>query len=344
MGFYTESGFLDFRAVRDKGFPFNIIIGGRGSGKTYGALLSSVEDGKKFCFMRRRQTQLDLINKPEFSPIKPICRDTGLHITMRPIAKGLSAFVPYETDEDGKEIPAGAPYGWTVALSTVSNIRGFDASDVELLIYDEAIPEKGELPIPHEAEKLFNCYETMNRNRELEGSRPLQLFCLANANDQTAPILEHLRLIRRLDRMLKTGTELWTDPDRGLLVLVLRDSPVSEAKRDTALYRLTAGSEFSAMALDNAFSYEDRVPTSSRPLAEYRPLVTVGEITIYKHKSSRSYYVSGHRTGSPPTFGTGDTALEQFRRAYGYLAGAWYDGRIDVEDYLAQVLLTKYLL
>ena len=343
MSFYDNNGYLDFRKVRDLGYPFNLIIGGRGSGKTYGALRSCVEDGRRFIFMRRKQIQLDIINKPEFSPIRPVCRDTGMQITMRSVAKGLSAFIPYQL-EDGKETVAGEPYGYTVALSTVANLRGFDASDVDIIIYDEFIPEKSERPLPHEADALFNAYETLNRNRELSGAPPLQLFCLANANDQTAPVLEHLRLIRRIDRMRKTGTELWTDKKRGLLLLMLRDSPISEAKADTALYRLTAGSDYAQMALSNDFVYEDRGRIISRPLAEYKPIVSVGEITVYRHKSRSDYYVSGHRTGSPPTYGTGEAELERCRRSYPQLLDAHLDDVVEYEDYLCQVLYAKYFL
>lgn len=344
MRIYDENGYVDFDSIMDSGLPYVIMVGGRGTGKTYGALRSHVVRGRKFMYMRRRQTQADIINRPEFSPIKPVCRDLGLQITMRPVAKGLAAFVPYEVDEEKKkEIVNGPPYGFTCALSTVANLRGFDASEIGSLIYDEFIPEKTERPLPHEADALFNCYETLNRNRELEGRPPLQLFCMANANDQTAPVLERLRLINRIEKMRNSHSQMWTDPERGLLLLVLRDSPISEAKRDTALYRLTAGSDFAEMALDNSFAYEDRGAIVSRPLAEYKPLVTVGEITIYRHKGSGPYYVSTHRSGNPPTFGLGDSDMERFRRSFSWLWESYMTYNIEFEEYLCQVLLTKYL-
>ena len=46
-----------------------------------------------------------------------------------------------------------------MALSTVSNLRGFDMSDCTLLIYDEFIPEPHERPLKNEAAALFNAYE-----------------------------------------------------------------------------------------------------------------------------------------------------------------------------------------
>jgi hypothetical protein len=45
-------------------------------------------------------------------------------------------------EPDAEEMPH--PIGYTCALSTLSNMRGFDASDIQLLICDEFIPEKHE--------------------------------------------------------------------------------------------------------------------------------------------------------------------------------------------------------
>lgn len=342
MGLYLSNGYLDFRGIRDKGYPYNFLIGGRGTGKTYGALCTSVEDRLPFALMRRRQAQVDIINKPEFSPMRPVCADTGLNITMVSVVHGISAFVEFE-EVDGKRVILGEPLGFTCALSTLAKVRGFDASTLRLLLYDEFIPEKSERALPHEADTLFNAYETMNRNRELEGEAPLQLFCMANSNDLAAPVIVKLDLVKRLERMADKGTELWTDDRRGLLVALLHDSPISARKRDTALYRLTEGSEFAAMALDNRFSYEDRGRIISRPLTEYKPIVTVGEITIYQHKAKPMFYVSTHKAGACISYATGETELQRFRRAYGYLL--WREcmaDHVEYEDYLCQVHFTEY--
>lgn len=341
MELYTESGHLDFRAVRSMPYPFIIVIGGRGTGKTYGALQTSIEDGKFFAFMRRTKTQLDLISSPEFSPINSVCRQTGWKIRPAPLGKGISAYYYYE-EEDGKIRTYGAPLGINLALSTVANVRGFDASALDLLIYDEAIPEKGERPLKNEWEKLENCYETLNRNRELEGRPALQMICLANANRQTAPILEGLRLVDTLDRMIAKEQELYTDPKRGLALLLLRDSPISRAKAGTALYRLSAGTQYAQMALGNRFAYEDKGRIQSLPLAEFRPLATVGEVTIYRHKSKRLIYVSRHRAGSPEIYRTTDLDLLRFRRSYGWILDYLLEDAVVFETYEVQTILTSY--
>ncbi len=342
MNFYQEDGYLNFRALRDLPVPFIIAVGGRGTGKTFGALKTCVEDGLFFAFMRRKQVQLDIINKPEFSPIKPVCRFTGWQITTASIARGLSGYYYYEVEDERQHI-IGKPLGINVALSTVANIRGFDASEIDIILYDEAIPEKGEAPLPHEYEKLMNCYETLARNRELDGKPPMKLICLANANMQTAPILEGLKLVDVLDRMTNKGQELYLNQQRGLALVKLRDSPISVAKSDTALYRLTAGTQFSEMALGNNFAYEDRGTIRSMPLKEFNPLAAVGELTLYYHKSKRLLYVSKHRTGSPPVFGTSDTELMRFLRIYGpTIENAIMEDWIVYETYEAQTLLTNY--
>ena len=344
MNFYMNNGYVDFRKIRGLPFPFKIIVGGRGGGKTYGALETSIEDGIKFMFMRRRQMQVDIISNPDFSPIKPVARNNGWNITMvkLPHTK-ISAFVPYELDENQKQIITGPPYGYTCALSTFSNLRGFDASEVDITIFDEFIPEKGERPLKDEADTLFNAYESLNRNRELQGMPPMQLVCLSNANDQTAPVLERLRLIPVIDRMRKRGQELYTDAERGLCLLMLRDSPISAKKADTALYRLTAGSDFAEMALANDFSYEDRVGIISRPLTEYKPLFCVGEVFVYRHKSAKLYYATPHKTGTPSDYLTNETGLLKLRQDYGFLWDAYISGRFEFEDLFIKILLTKYM-
>jgi len=75
MNIYLESGYLNIAKILGKKLPFNFIIGGRGTGKTYGALKHVYNTGTRFMLMRRTQAQCDLINKPEFNPFKTLCRD-----------------------------------------------------------------------------------------------------------------------------------------------------------------------------------------------------------------------------------------------------------------------------
>lgn len=303
---YLPSGYLNIRGILSYKCTFNFIVGGRATGKTYGALSTVLDDNIKFMLMRRTQAQADLINKPDFSPFKPVCDDKHIEITTAPVSNYNAKFIKDE-----------AVIGYTCALSTIANMRGFDASDVKLLIYDEFIPERHERPIKSEGSAFLNAYETMNRNRELKGKRPLTVLCLANAFDIANPIFLELGLVGIAEKMKQNGRELYIDREKSILILMPDSKKILKEKNETALYKLTEGSEFSKMALNNEFIYNPTDNIKSLPLREFRPVVTVGEITIYKHKSKRLYYVSEHRTGDPPKFTTDEISLKRYLKNYG---------------------------
>lgn len=342
MNIYQKSGYIDIRAIMALGLPFNFIVGGRATGKTYTSLETVKEDGIKFIYMRRTQSQADMINKPEFSPFKSLNEDHGWTIGSATLSKYNAGFYETEETEDGGRQCVGSPIGYTCALSTISNMRGFDASDVRLLIYDEFIPEKHERSIKNEGAAFLNAYETINRNRELKGEKPLQVLCLANANDLANPIFLELGLVRKAEQMRRKGQEISIDKERGVGLFILDKSPISAQKRNTALYKLSRGSEFSHMSLENDFANEDIGRIKTQPLGEFRPVVTVGEITVYKHKSRGEYYVSTHKAGSCAEFGSGDTDKNRFRRAYGWIWQEYMKNNIIFEEYLCEVLLNRY--
>ena len=329
--YYPETGYVNIGGILCEGYPFNFICGGRGTGKTYDALRTARNNGIKFIFLRRTQAQADLISKAEFSIFKPLNEDEGWNVLPERVSKYNSAFV-----ENDIQI------GYTAALSTLSNMRGFDASDIQLIIYDEFIPEKHERPIKNEAAALWNAYETINRNRELKGIAPVQLLCLANANDITNPVFESLNLIRVADRMQKKGSERWTDDKRGIQLIMLQRSPISRKKGNTVLYNLTEGSDFSRMSLDNSFNV-NRQHVRPRPLGEYIPVCLIGELCIYRHKSDPRLYCTTHQAGVfSRRFGTSDTDRIYYRRIFCHHWEMYIQNQIDFEDVLSETLFLHY--
>lgn len=336
MRIYDQSGYVNIKGILAEGYPFNFLVGGRGTGKTYTTLKTAWEDGIRFMLMRRTQAQADLISKPEFSVFKPLNNDLNINVMVKSISKYNSMF--YEEDPEGNIIQLG----YTCALSTLSNMRGFDASDIRLLIYDEFIPEKHERLLKNEADALFNAYETMNRNRELSGTAPIQLICLANANDITNPVFESLQLIRIADKMQKTGCDRWTDEKRGIQLIFLHRSPISRQKAHTALYNLTDGTEFSNMALDNDFNVS-RQHVRPRPLSEYIPICSIGELCIYRHKSENRLYATTHLSGVfNKRYSLSETDRMHYQRIYRSHWDLYISGKIDFEDVLSETLFIRY--
>lgn len=337
MGIYLDNGYLDIEKILSYKMPFSWIVGGRAVGKTYGALKYAYESHTRFILMRRTQAQTDLINKPEFNPYKAINQDLGTDIQVKSISKYNSRI--FEPAEDGEQL-----LGYTCALSTISNMRGFDASDCRLLIYDEFIPEKHERPIKGEGAAFLNAYETINRNRELKGEPPLQVLGLANAFNIANPVFLELGLVGRCEKMKNNDQEFFMDPERGILLVLLQRSKISKAKADTALYRLSSGS-YKDMALSNDFIYNNSDSIKAQALKEYKLLCTVGEISIYRHKSKREYYVSEHRSGTAPLYKSDEVGIMRYRRKYGLvLAPAYVNNRVLFENILTKSLFELYTI
>jgi hypothetical protein len=337
---FGKNGYLDIPAILSVGMPFTLILTGRGVGKTFGLLdfcrREALEGRGRFAYMRRLQTQIDICAKPEFSPFKRL--DAVRHYTtiVKSISKYSSGFFD---DETGQLLGVG------VALSTFGSLRGFDGSDITRIIFEECIPQAREARIKNEAASLWDAYETINRNRELEGQAPVQLVCIGNSNDSAADLLVDMGLVSRIERMKRKGTSVYIDRSRGLLLVVLTDSDIGEQKRGTALYTfLGKNSEYTAAALENSPAEEWGGLCRNVAIKEYNPFVAVGEICIYRHKSRFEFYVSGHVSGSPPRYGSGRIDLKRFNTRYhAIIWEAYMNKSIFFENTTTEMLLQKYL-
>ena len=342
MKLYDSNGYVNIPEVLKHEAIFIFIYGGRGTGKTYGALKEMIEGKHHFIYMRRLAAQTDIVKKESMQPYKTLNDDMGWSIQPFPVNKYISAFYESDTNEDGKVIPVGEQHGLLTSLSTFSNLRGVDGSEIDTIILDEFIPELNERPIKGEADALFNAYETINRNRELKGEDPVKLLCLANSNRIDNPLFMELKLVRKAEKIRQEGKEYLYDPKKKMLLIDLYKSQISEAKSDTALYQLTKGTEFYEMAIRNSFINEERGRIETRPIKEYRPMVSIGEITIYKHKSRREYYVTTFRSGSPDTYTAGEKDRERFRKKYLFLWQCYMRREVVFEEYMSEILFDKY--
>lgn len=328
MGMYLDSGYIDIHWIVSRETTFNILIGARGIGKTYGALDYCLSNKIKFLYLRRTQTQADIAGSPIYCPVKAITPD------IYPDRSGKNLY--QLTDEEKNT------YGYIAALSTFSNLRGFDSSEIEWIIFDEFIPESSERAMKNEGETFLNLYETVNRNRELKGKPPVFVLLMANSNQIASSILLQLQLVRPIAKMIKANQSYWYDKERSVSVIYPIDSPISQKKAGTALYRLAGSGSFSDMALSNVFADLDDPMIKSRPLNEYKPLCAIGEICIYRHKSRIEYYVSSHFSGKPQVFSLSQSDLARFRKQYLWLQLAIIQNQVYYEDKVVQLILEKY--
>lgn len=341
---YLESGYVNIQGIRDYGMPFNFIVGGRGTGKTYGAITNCLDRKEQFIYMRRTDTILQsILADNDLNPMAPIAKDRHLNIALEAINKYIRGWYNGVLDDDGKMKNAGGkPYGVAVGLSVLGNMRGWDASDYTTLIMDEFIAEPHERVLKEEADAFFNAYETINRNREFKGQPPMTVFFLANAFDLTNDYFIKLKLIDIVDNMILQGNDFYIDKERGITISLLKDSPISAKKKQTALYKLTKGTSYADMALNNTFTQDVHKIAKSMPLNEYRPVVKVGELVIYEHKSKNEYYACLHLSGNCKEYGTSEVDIKRFNHTYDYLYLSYLNDHIVFETYTTEALFRKF--
>lgn len=322
--------FFSIKSLDKYRATFNFVLGGRGTGKTYGAFKTMLEKNVRFIYMRRTQTELDLISGGDalgdLNPFRQINKDLNREIGFEKINK--SVYGIFDFGNDKKLI------GYALALSTVCNLRGFDASDVEIIIFDEFIPETHARPIKNEATAFFNAYETVNRNREFASPQrpPVIVYLLANSNNIANPIMMETGITKKLERMLLKNKKFMKLDDMSVTVTIIDDAELKEKKSKSALYKLTKNSKFSEMSLENKFAFNDFTGVAVKPIIEFKPFCAIKNVYIYKHKSRNEYYATRNKHNIN-TYGDCEQAVRSFNANYGRLIyGAYLTKTINYED------------
>ena len=289
MKLYLDSGFLNQKEILKEAernnCSFIIEIGARQVGKTFGTLQLMLNKGDKFILMRRTQTEADFLCNGTVNPFQPI---------------DSKVYIKKETKYTGGIFNEEDRIGMTMALSTVAKIRGFYGGDYKYLVYDEFIPESHILKIKNEGDAFLNALITINGNRELEGRPPLITWLLANSNNIASPILHALNVTEKVESMINKGQEYSIMQDRGIMIIIPKSADVIAKRKEDSITRAIGGdSEFTEMAYDNKFIYNDNENVTIKPLSEYTILFSVrGQFTVYKHKSRSELYVTDYKNSN----------------------------------------------
>lgn len=260
-----------------------IIIGGRGIGKTYSALSYLMEEKQPFIYLRNTDTQISESASVFGNPFKKLNNDRGLDYRLESEKKH---YLINEYIDNQKQLR-----GYGAALSTFGNLRGVDLSDVKYFILDEFIERRTLSFKQFDAFQGF--YETVNRNRELSGERPLTGFLLSNAQTLNNDILLGYGLVNKITQLYKDGRHSFAENG---LYFEIPESNVSEAKQNTANYKLISGTDIAREYLKNEFSHDNFTNIKKMPIQEFKPLAVLslkdGGCTFYKHKSRGLIYAA----------------------------------------------------
>jgi hypothetical protein len=228
---------------------FNIIVGNRGGGKSYGAKKRAIENfirkKEQFGYIRRYR---DDLRKPMLQFFKDIAWEFPDYEFKIDGDRFLIRLKPLEENAKWSEEDV-AGYGFV--LSTASNKKSISYPNITTLIFDEFLIEKGnQTYLPNEVEKLLNLYETVARPGT--GHPRVVLFMLANAISITNPyfLYWNLRMPRSAD---KNGKWIWKHPTKPILVEDVRNEKFIDKKKNTEFGALVDGTAYAEYSIENKF-------------------------------------------------------------------------------------------
>lgn len=324
-GLYLGSGYLNFDYIMGLGYPYTFVVSMRGGGKTFGALSWCLDNDKYFMYFRRNKNALSIVTDPRYQIFKSINSVRGTEISAE-LEKGM---LGHYTEGD-REI------GLAAALSTFGGIRSISAEDVEVMIFDEFIPQAEERKMYDLFSAWVHADESITRNRVVDKLPEPRRILLANTDRIHGDILAGYGLTDDYYKMQREGIEI-AEASEDILLVFPKCEQLAEEKEDTALYRTTRGTEFHDVALSNRFKIDDQVMIKKLPLKELQPVSHIDGITIYRHKSKTGvYYITGKISGSPTVYESTDSDRRRFLRAHSNLWNAYLKNRVFFENLRCQ--------
>lgn len=277
----TKNLFIDVREYFLNNIYFYFFVGGRGIGKTY-STIKMLKDEEFFIYMRYTPDELEKAIGSESPELNEFYK-VDSNFIIKKIKEGFYGI--YYGSEDNLK-------GYGVALSTFYKVRGVNYEKATVLFLDEFIPEKNARKSMRDpAEAFFNSIESINRNREFFGVDPIRVIACANSNNIYNDIFVGLEIVKDIELTLANKHNIYCNEEKLLQVAILESKKeFVEKKKQTALYRLTKGTAFYKMALENEFAYNDfDYIIRNMSLAGYKQLMQIDNIMIWVKKGEDRY-------------------------------------------------------
>lgn len=205
------------------------IIGERGVGKSYGAKKMVInkfkKHNKKFVYLRRYKTELK-------ESVPTYFDDINLNNEYEVELKTNNNKFYY-----GKKL-----MGYAFPLSTANILKSSTFADVDTIIFDEFIIDKGTYHyLSNEVEQLLDIIETIGRLRNIK------VFFLANAITISNPYFTYFNLSLPYNKDIKTFKN-------GLIVVnYIKNEKYRQLKKQTKFGQLIKDTNYGKYAIDNEF-------------------------------------------------------------------------------------------
>lgn len=329
-----------YKEVIQSPFFLSIYIGGRGIGKTYSMLNGCRVNHKPIIYMRTSDETIKQVCTPAGNPYKAININELCDVQIK---NGSSrTIISYTHDEDDHEkIVDSEILGYCYSLNTFYKMRGSEFPEVKFLYYDEFLEQERSFNKRISPSSFFQAIETIQRNRELEGGEPIRVVLTANSFSLDSDVLRYLNLVDVIRQMYNTNNKYWYDKERSIQIKILENKQVSEAKTQTALYRLTKGTSFYDLAINNDFINDVFSDIKKINYNEFYPLCRFEKITFYKHKS-RDIIFASNRTAQCDNYQL--VTKKKFLADYGFsLRKYHYYGQMLYNSYEVKLTVNEIL-
>lgn len=227
---------------------FNFVLSNRGGGKTFHCTRWAIDDYKKnkaqTVWIRRYQTEIDemLKNDKFFDAVRSYYPDDEFSIADN------MAYIKRKGQEV-KEV-----FIYFVALSTSRQLKSNNYPDVNKLIYDEFIIDKGRITyIKNEPEVFLDLFETVARLRD-----NVRAVFLANSVSVVNPYFSFFRI--HPDKKKRFNVY-----PRGICVEFFTDAEFIEAKKKTRFGQLIDGTKYAEYAINNEWLADSMTFIEAKP-------------------------------------------------------------------------------
>lgn len=342
-----DNGYVNMERIISLPVPFIFIIGGRGTGKTYG-VLKHVHDHPEegTIFLRISDKEHSLISDPEFMPFSWHNQDFGWNVQPFKKNKDFTEWYQAEIDDDGKYQPSGPRIMMSTSLLALCDVRGFNGSFCNFIVFDEFIPKKKSRKRMAD-DDFKDAYETVNRNRELNGEPPVKCILCSNSSQVDNPIMRSFNLTDIAVRMKKRQQMFYMNSARGIAIYILPETRIGAMKRQTALYAAGDGDdEYSKMALENEFSYDKPSQIESLDMKGMKAVFFFSEKVACYRTLENGYYVTDFvkKAINVPTYLDTPPDILNLRRSHMRVWDAYLKGRVTFERYTLEIEFRKLYL
>lgn len=214
-----KSKYYNYKKINNKNAVYNLIIGERSNGKTYGALKQAIEkwyeNKEQFVYVRRWRE--DVIGRRAKSIFTPFISDGTIEdITNNEysgVAYVMGSFYMCTYDENGKPIYSDNDViGYPYALSENEHNKSTSYPKVKTIIFDEFITNH--LYLQDEFVLFMNTVSTIVRKRT-----DIKIYMLGNTVNKFCPYFKEMGLTN-VDKMKQGSIDVYSYGDNGLTVAV----------------------------------------------------------------------------------------------------------------------------